>query len=390
MPELSAEGLAKFSAVAASHIGDDMPGLVAAVAHGDQIHVDAVGSLSIGGANVRRDSLFRISSTTKPITAAATMALVDEGLLRLDESVERLLPELADRQVLRRIDGPLDDTVPANRPITLRDLLTFTFGFGMVMEMFSAPEPWPVVTAANDLRLTTFGPPEPAKIADADAWIAGLGSLPLMAQPGERWLYNTSAQVLGVLIARAAGMPIADVLRTRLFEPLGMTNTTFWTPDVDRLATSYVPTPGGLVVWDKPDGAWSVPPASGDGAAGLVSTADDLVKFAQLFLRGGDSVLSADSIQQMTRPQLSPAQLAIGGLGPDFFADSSWGFGMSVTTDGPTAGSFGWDGGLGTSWVVDPVRCLATIVLTQVMFAGPEGMQAVHTELRDAAGAALD
>ena len=390
MSELSAEGLEKFTAVAASHVGDDMPGLVAAVAHGDQVHVEAVGSLSIGGAPVQRDSLFRISSTTKPITAAATMALVDEGLLRLDESIERLLPELANRRVLRRMDGPLDDTVPANRPITVRDLLTFTFGFGMVMEIFSAPDPWPVVTAANDLRLTTFGPPEPAKIADPDTWIAGLGSLPLMAQPGERWLYNTSAQVLGVLIARAAGMPVADVFQTRIFEPLGMTDTTFWTPDVDRLATSYMPTPGGLVVWDKPDGAWSTPPASGDGAAGLVSTADDLLKFGQLFLRGGDSVLSAESIAQMTRPQLTPSQLAFGGLGPDFFATSSWGFGMSVTTGGPTAGSFGWDGGLGTSWIVDPVRDLVTVVLTQVMFGGPAGMQAVHNDLREVARAALD
>lgn len=390
MSELSAEGLEKFTAVAAAHVGDEMPGLVAAVAHGDQAHVEAVGSLSTGRAPVQRDSLFRISSTTKPITAAATMALVDEGLLQLDESIERLLPELAGRRVLRRMDGPLDDTVPANRPITVRDLLTFTFGFGMVMEIFSAPDPWPVVTAANDLHLTTFGPPEPAKIADPDSWIAGLGSLPLMAQPGERWLYNTSAQVLGVLIARAAGMPISDVLRTRIFEPLGMTDTTFWTPDVDRLATSYMPTPGGLVVWDKPDGAWRTPPAAGDGAAGLVSTADDLLKFGQLFLRGGDSVLSAESISQMTRPQLTPSQLAFGGLGPDFFANSSWGFGMSVTTGGPTAGSFGWDGGLGTSWIVDPVRDLVTVVLTQVMFGGPDGMQAVHGDLREAARAALD
>jgi CubicO group peptidase (beta-lactamase class C family) len=390
MPALSAEGLAKFSAVAASHIGDDMPGLVALVAHRDQVHADAVGSLSIAGAPVRRDSLFRISSTTKPITATAAMALVDEGLLHLDESIERLLPELADRRVLRRMDGPLDDTIPANRPITVRDLLTFTFGFGMLMEMFAAPEPWPVVTAANDLQLTTFGPPEPAKAPDPDTWIAALGSLPLLAQPGERWLYNTSAQVLGVLVARAAGMPFADVLRTRIFEPLGMTNTTFWTSDVERLATSYVPTPEGLVVWDEPAGAWSTPPAFGDGAAGLLSTADDLLKFAQLFLRGGNSVLSAAAVEQMTHPQLTPAQLAFGGLGPDFFADSSWGFGMSVTTEGPTAGSFGWDGGLGTSWIVDPVRDLVTIVLTQVMFGGPDGMQAVHTELRDAARAALD
>src|ERR1700742_3228831 len=161
-----------------------VPGLVALIACGDDVHVDAQGSRAVGGAPVARDSIFRISSDTKPITAAAVLALAAEGRLELDEPVDRLLPELAGRRVLRRPDGPLDDTVPADRPITVRDLLTFTFGFGMVMEIFSAPEPWPVVTAANDLQLTTFGPPEAAKIADPDAWIAGLGSLPLMAQPG--------------------------------------------------------------------------------------------------------------------------------------------------------------------------------------------------------------
>jgi CubicO group peptidase (beta-lactamase class C family) len=384
----SADGLARFSAVAESHVGHYVPGMVALAAHGDQVHVDVLGSLAIGGQPVRRDSLFRIASTTKPITAAATMALVGEGLLHLDEPVDRLLPELANRQVLNRMDGPLDDTVPANRRVTVRDLLTFTFGFGMGLAMFTAPEPWPVVVAANDLQLCTFGPPEPAKQPDPDTWIAGLGSLPLLAQPGERWLYNTGAHVLGVLLARAAGMPIAEVLHTRVFEPLEMNDTSFWTPDVDRLATSYIPTPDGLAVWDEPDGAWSRPPAFGDGAAGLVSTVDDLLKFARMLRGDGDPVLSPDAVKQMTHPQLTPAQIAFGGLGTDFFADRSWGFGMAVTTAGPTAGSFGWDGGLGTSWLVDPARDLTVIVLTQRMFADSQTPD-VHTELRDAARAAI-
>jgi CubicO group peptidase (beta-lactamase class C family) len=385
----STDGLARFSDVAASHVSDDdVPGLVALTACGQQVHVDALGSLSIGGPPVRRDSLFRIASTTKPITAAATMVLVSEGLLSLDEPVDRLLPELANRQVLRRLDGPLDDTVPAHRPITVRDLLTFTFGFGMALAMFTAAEPWPVVVAANELRLGSFGPPEPAKFPDPDTWIAGLGSLPLMAQPGERWLYNTGAHVLGVLLARAAGMPIGEVLQTRLFEPLEMNDTSFWTPDVDRLATSYIPTPSGLAVWDKPDGAWSTPPAFGDGAAGLISTADDLLKFARMLLRDGGPVLSPDAVTQMTHPQLTSAQIAFGGLGADFFTDRSWGFGMAVTTEGPTAGSFGWDGGLGTSWLVDPARDLTLIVMTQRMFADSR-TPAVHTELQEAARAAI-
>ena len=113
-----------------------MPGVVALVGTSEQAHVEAHGELSAGGAPAQRDSLFSISATTKPITGALALALVREELLTLDEPVDRLLPELADRRVLRRMDGPLDDTVPAARPITVRDLLTFTFGFGMVPEMF--------------------------------------------------------------------------------------------------------------------------------------------------------------------------------------------------------------------------------------------------------------
>jgi CubicO group peptidase (beta-lactamase class C family) len=144
------EGLSRFGEVAASHVGEDrIPGLVALAARGDDVHVEALGTLGVGGARVRRDSLFRIASTTKPITAAATLVLAEEGLLDLDEPVGRLLPELAAPRVLQRMDGPLDDTVDAERPITVRHLLTFTGGFGMAVEMFSAVEPWPVVAAAD-------------------------------------------------------------------------------------------------------------------------------------------------------------------------------------------------------------------------------------------------
>ncbi len=147
---LTAEGLGRLHAAAEQHVGDErVPGLVALAARGDQVHVEALGKLAIGGAPVARDSIFRIASTTKPITAAATLALAAEGLIALDEPVDRLLPELSGRRVLRRMDGPLDDTVPASRAITARDLLTFTFGFGMVMEMFTSPAPWPVVEAAE-------------------------------------------------------------------------------------------------------------------------------------------------------------------------------------------------------------------------------------------------
>ena len=382
---LTAAGLTGLHAAAERHVGDDrVPGLVALVASGGQVHVEALGRLAVGGPPVARDSIFRIASTTKPITAAATLAVAAEGLIGLDEPVDRLLPELAGRRVLRRMDGPLDDTVPAARAITVRDLLTFTFGFGMVGEMFASPRPWPVVAAAGELRLATIGPPDPPVPPDPDTWIAALGSLPLLAQPGERWMYNTGAQVLGVLAARAAGQPFSEVLATRIFEPLGMRDTGFWTADTQRLATAYQPTPGGLVVLDEPAGKWSRPPEFGDGAAGLVSTADDLLAFARMLLRGGAPVLPPDAVRAMTTDQLTAAQKARGGLLPGFFDGRSWGFCQAVYD----SGAFGWDGGLGTSWLVDPSRDLTVIVLTQRMFESPDPPQ-VHRDIQAAAYAAL-
>lgn len=383
---LSGSGLRNFSEVASRHVGPGrIPGLVALVARRDQVHVEALGTLSVGGPPVARDSLFRIASTSKPVTAAAVMALVDEGFLGLDQPVADWLPELGAPRVLKRMDGPLDETVPASGPITTRHLLTFTMGFGMVVEMFMAPEPWPVVKAADELHLCTLGPPNPASQPDPDTWMAALGSLPLLAQPGQKWMYNTGASVLGVLAARVAGMPFPDVLRTRLFEPLAMKDTAFWAPDPARLATAYAPAADGLAVWDPPDGMWSRRPAFADGAAGLVSTVDDLLAFARMFLAGGDPVLSSRAVESMTTGQLTLDQLS--GSAGAFLHGRTWGFCQSVITEGPQAGAFGWDGGLGTSWLVDPARDLTVIVLTQRMWETSQP-PAVHSDLQEAALAA--
>jgi CubicO group peptidase (beta-lactamase class C family) len=382
---LTSAGIKRLRAAAEQHVGATrVPGLVALVARGEQVHVEALGSLAVGGRPVARDSIFRIASTTKPVTAAATLAVVAEGLIDLDEPIDRLLPELAERQVLRRMDGPLDDTVPATRAIITRDLLTFTFGFGMVMEMFMATTPWPIVTAAEELNLSTIGPPNPDVQPDPDTWIANLGTLPLLAQPGERWLYNTGASVLGVLLARATGEPFPDVLRTRVCAPLGMRDTGFWAAHTDRLATAYRPTPDGLLAWDQPEGTWSHPPAFADGGAGLVSTVDDMLAFARMLLGDGAPVLSAEAARAMTTDQLTAAQKAHGGLGPDFFTGRSWGFCQAVLD----SGAFGWDGGFGTSWLVDPAAELIVIVLTQRMFETSQAPQ-VHRDIQAAAYAAL-
>ena len=380
---LTEEGVASFGATARRHVDDgEVPGVVALLARGDEVHVEAAGVLGGGRDPVQRDSLFRIASTTKPITAAATLALVDEGVLDLDEPVDGLLPELASRRVLARVDSPLDDTVPATRAITLKDLLTFTFGFGFSMEMFGQGEPIPIVAAERAAGLYTLGAPEPDRQPPPDVWLARLGELPLIAQPGERWLYNTGASVLGVLCARAAGVPFEDVLVAKVLEPLRMSDTAMWTADAARLATAYAWTPSGLVVWDEPTGRWSRPPAFPDGAAGLVSTVDDLHRFARMLLAGGDGVVSPALVAQMTTNQLTVEQRRKeGGV---ILQGQGWGYCQAVVTDGERAGAYGWSGGLGTTWLVDPVRDLVVIVLTQRMFSSPTP-PAVHADLQAAA-----
>jgi CubicO group peptidase (beta-lactamase class C family) len=378
-------GFERLRETAERHVGDaSVPGLVVLAARGDDVHVEALGNLAVGGRPVERNSIFRIASTTKPITAAATMAVIEAGLIGLDEPVERLLPELTGRRVLVRPDGSLDETVPAERPITTRDLLTFTFGFGLASEMYMTATPWPIVEADRELGLATLTPPNRTVQPDPDTWIANLGTLPLIAQPGERWLYNTGSSVLGVLLARATGQSFGEVLRTRVFGPLGMRDTGFWTRDLDRLATAYYPTPDGLAASEQPADTWSHPPAFEDGAAGLLSTVDDLYAFSRVLLSDDSPVLSAESVRAMTSDQLTDAQKARGGLGPDFFKGRSWSFGQAVYQ----GGAFGWDGGSGCSWLVDPVHDLIVVVLTQRAFETAE-LPRVHREIQSAAYAAL-
>jgi CubicO group peptidase (beta-lactamase class C family) len=382
---LSEAGLATLHQVAAGHVGDTaVPGLVALVARGDQVHVETLGTITVGGAPVTRETRWRIASTSKPILAAGVLALVGAGLLDLDEPVVRLLPELGGQRVLRAPDGPLDDTVPLARPVTARDLLTFTGGWGMQVEMFTADPPWPAVAAARESKVEILGPPRPLELPDPDTYIAAYGRLPLLYQPGERWLYNTGAMVLSVLAARAAGAGLDEVLGSRVFAPLGMDRTSFWTDDTAGLPTAYVSTPDGLVVFDEPAGQWSRRPAFPDGAGGLLSTVDDLLAFARMLLRGGDPVLRADLARQMCTDQLTDAQKAY-GPGPVFLENRSWGFGQSVLP----SGAYGWDGGLGTSMLIDPAYDLAMIVLTQRLFDSPVAPR-VHTDIQQAAYAACD
>jgi CubicO group peptidase (beta-lactamase class C family) len=359
---------------------DEVPGLVTLVSRRGEIHVEALGKQSLGGAPMRRDTLFRIASMTKPVAAAAAMILVEECKLRLDEPVDRLLPELANRRVLKRIDAPLDDTVPAKRPITVRDVLTFRLGFGAVLV---PPGTYPIQKAATQLQIR-MGPPLPQEQPAPDEWMRRFGTLPLMHQPGEKWLYDTGSDVLGVLVARAAGQPFDAFLRERLFDPLGMKDTAFSVPadKLDRFATSYYPhfKTGMLTVWDEAVGGhWSRPPAFPSGGAGLVSTVDDYLRFSRMLLNKGlhdrERILSRAAVELMTSDQLTAEQKAVSGLVGGYFDSNGWGFGVSVVTRraelAGNVGSFGWDGGLGTSWRVDPGEDLIGILLTQRMWMSP-------------------
>jgi CubicO group peptidase (beta-lactamase class C family) len=368
--------------VMAGHVERGVPGLVTLVSRRGEVHVEEIGMKAAGGPGavgngpIRRDTIFRISSMTKPITAVATMVLVEECKLRLDEPVDRLLPELADRKVLKRLDGPLDDTVPAHRPISVRDLLTFRMGFGMIM---APPDSMPIQKALSE-RMLGQGPPAPAATPAPDEWMRRLGTLPLMHQPGERWMYHTGSDVLGVLIARASGQPFETFLRERIFEPLGMKDTGFSVPAarIDRLATSYWSSPVGLYD-EAAGGQWSRPPAFPSGGAGLVSTVDDYLAFGQMMLdqgkHGSERILSRLSVEVMTTDQLTPEQKVGSDLAAGFFDSHGWGFGVSMVTrrDGVAAvpGQYGWDGGLGTSWRSDPKEEMVGILMTQRAWESP-------------------
>ncbi|MGJ5749843.1 serine hydrolase domain-containing protein [Streptomyces puniciscabiei] len=386
-------GLCRIREVLARHVeSGKIPGLVALVSRGDETHVEAIGTMRHdGGAPMRRDTIFRMASTSKPVTMAAAMVLLDECRLRLDDLVEPWLPELADRRVLKRIDGPLDETVPARRPITVRDVLTSTFGLGMDMTVLGTP----IMDAVFEQGLT---PNLPEPMPEPDEWMRRLGTLPLMHQPGERWQYQIASDLLGVLVARVTGQSFGTFLRERVFDPLGMKDTGFHVPadKFDRLPTLYAPDPqsGEFTVWDEAEGGrWSKPPAFEGGGGGLVSTADDFHAYFRMLLnggmRGGERILSRAAVELMTTNRLTPEQnaartaLARDNVHISFGQGQhgGWGLGMAVRTyrgDYAPIGQFGWDGGSGASTYADRDNQLTGILLTQVGASVPDPVRLMH------------
>jgi CubicO group peptidase (beta-lactamase class C family) len=386
-------GLRRLRDVLAGHVDSGrIPGLVALLSRGDETHVEAIGTMRHdGGASMQRDTIFRMASTSKPVAVSAAMVLLDECRLRLDDPVELWLPELADRQVLKRLDGPLDDVVPAKRPITVRDVLTSTFGLGMDMTVLGTP----IMGAVFEQGIT---PNLPEPMPEQDEWMRRLGTLPLMHQPGEHWQYQISSDLLGVLVSRVAGQSYEEFLRERVFGPLGMKDTGFHVPadQLHRLPPLYAPDPetGEFHVWDEAEGGrHSTPPAFQGGGGGLNSTVDDYHAYFRMLLNNGlhgtERILSRPAVELMTTNRLTAEQLvAREAMGRDNVHISfgqgqhgGWGFGMAVRTyrgDYAPIGQFGWDGGSGASSYADPNNQLVGILLTQVGASTPDSTRLLH------------
>jgi CubicO group peptidase (beta-lactamase class C family) len=377
---LSKTRLARMHDVMSDHVArGQVPGLVALISRRGETHVDAIGMKAVGGREpMQRDTIFRIASMSKPVTAAAAMILVEEAKLRLDDPVDRWLPELADRKVLRSIDSALDDTVPAKRPITLRDLLTFRLGYGAVMVF---PAKYPIQKAMTEASVA----PGPMLAAiTADELMKRFGSLPLLHQPGEKWMYHSGSDILGVLIARVSGQSFGTFLQERIFAPLGMKDTGFSVPQgkLDRLATCYWTAggTGGLVVFDEARGGrFAGPPVFESGGGGLVSTVDDYLTFGRMMLNkgkhGNERILSRLSVELMTTDHITPEQKAASPFFPGFWDNHGWGFGLSIITRrddvAGVPGRFGWDGVYGTSGYMDPKEDMVAILMTQRVWDSP-------------------
>lgn len=363
-----------------SYVGrGEFPGIVTLVARDDEVQVGTFGIMDLESRTpARQDNIFRIASMTKPVTAVAMLMLIEEGAVSLDDPVDRWLPELANRRVLRRIDGPVDDTVPADRAITVGDLMTMRAGYGVVMDPAG---PFPIQRLLEERGLAPGAAVSPLSY---DEWMARFTDIPLLHQPGEEWHYHTASDMLGILIARLTGEPLSAFFRERILGPLNMRDTGFFVPEekLDRLPTAYVAEGSStdLQVLDPARGGmFSRPPVFESGAGGLVSTVDDYLRFARMLLNGGEDdgtrYLSSASVRSMTTDHLTRAQKDRSPFFPGFWDHRGWGYGVDVAISAgdasPVAGHYGWDGGYGTAWRNHPALGVTAIVMTQRMYSEP-------------------
>ncbi|SDF56425.1 CubicO group peptidase, beta-lactamase class C family [Lentzea fradiae] len=310
---------------------EDVPAAVALVARGDDVEFAAVGEET-------RQSVFPIASVTKPVVATAALRLVRDGTIGFDDPIATWLPELAAPLVVRTPDAGLDDVVPATAPITVRHLLTSRCGWGFTAD-FSLPATRKLLAEAHlhgheDL-------PSPGE------WLERLAGVPLLHQPGDGWTYNTSYDVLGVLLDRVTGS-LPRHLDEHLFGPLGMTGTSFLSP------------------------------ALPSGGGGLSSTADDLLAF-------GRHLLASDLLPELATDTTTAAERAAAEI---FLEGQGWGLGGSVDITERDAwnvpGRYGWVGGSGTSFHVTWTEDLVTVLLTRTPMTSPSPLAVMRDFWRSA------
>ena len=352
---------------------------------GEEVQFNAIGQRDIAaGLPMERDTIFRIASMTKPVTTLAALMLVEEGKLKLDDPITKWLPEFKDMPVLADATGPLDATVPAARDITVEDLMThrsgLAYGFTSMGPIAHAHE-----AKLGSLLANTYSP---------DEWLKRLSELPLSYQPGERFHYSHATEVLGFLVARIEGKPLGQVLKERIFAPLGMDDTGFWLPPEKRArrAKLYQAPPDGGRLKDVSWGDAPTPEQAFEGGGGsLLSTLDDYLKFARLMLGRGEvdgvRLAKAETIDAMTTNRLTDEQRGHAFLGMPFWLSQGFGLGASMVMDAQkhewmgagAAGSFGWPGAFGTWWQADPANDLILIYLIQdSMPLGPEAVTAMQ------------
>jgi CubicO group peptidase (beta-lactamase class C family) len=362
---------------------NDPPGLVALVWRNGEIFDAALGMRVVEeNLPMRRDTIFRIASMTRPITSALILILMEEGKLRLDDPIVKWAPELANRRVLKDPAGPIDDTYPAPRDITIEDLLTHRSGLaeaytsrGPVADAYERAVP-------NSMALTP------------EEFLAALATLPLTYAPGELWLYGYSTAVLGVLAERIAGKPFRNLLLDRILLPLNMSDTDFWIPPEKRHRSARVycfdARMGALA--PQPVFPRDVVPKLCSGGGGLVSTADDYLKFARLLLGGGQTdgvrLLKPETVALMTSDRLTAAQRAIRVGHEPHWVGQGYALGVGIDIDAQrrtrygvsSNGAYGWNGAFGTWFRVDPSENLILLYLAQFFVSlDPEDFPRIAT-----------
>jgi CubicO group peptidase (beta-lactamase class C family) len=393
----SSEGLAQIPTALQGVVdAGDLAGFVTLLwRKGEVAQVNTVGWRDLAAkAPITRDTLFRIASMTKPVTSIAALMLLEEGKLRLEDPITRWMPEFAGMRVLKDPTGPIEETYPAPRDITVEDLMTHRAGLAYGFTSIG-----PIANAHEERLGPPLGTPH-----SPDQWLAALGSLPLSFPPGERFHYSHATEVLGFLVARIEGKPLGQVLKDRIFTPLGMTDTDFWVPPEKRgrMAKLYRINPETDRLQDVSFPSADSQPAFEAGGGGLISTADDYLKFARMMLGNGEvdgvRLVKTETVELMTKNRLTEAQRQIPFMGIPFWMGQGFGLGVSVITDpekqawmgAGSEGAYGWPGAFGTWWQADPAEHMVMIYLIQnSMPLGPEAAAQLATGQRMGGRAAL-